>query len=92
MVIQNLESIGKDISPQPLGDAVVSQVYVDDLLLSGPAGNHDKFWKMITDKNVGNIRVEDPEPLDRILGRKHVTLSSKSAAALCVKPINRLYG
>ena len=64
-------------------------VYVDDLLLSGPAETHEKFWKMITDKNVGNIRVEDPEPLDRFLGRKHVTLNSKSAAALCIKPISR---
>ena len=67
-------------------------VYVDDLLLSGPAENHDKFWRMITDKNVGNIMVEDPEPLDRFLGRKHVTLKSKSAAALCLKPISRRCG
>ena len=63
-------------------------VYVDDLLLSGPAGNHEKFWKLLTDKKVGNIRVEDPEPLDRFLGRKHVTLKSESVAALCLKPIS----
>ena len=67
-------------------------VYVDDLLLSGPVENHEKFWQMITDKNVGSIRVEDPEPLDRFLGRKHVTLSSKSAAALCLKPISHSKG
>ena len=67
-------------------------VYLDDLLLSGPAENHEKFWKMITDKNVGNIGVEDPEPLDRFLGRAQVTLSSKSAAALCIQPISRLKG
>ena len=64
-------------------------VYVDGLLLSGPAENHEKFWKVITDKKVGNIRVEDPEPLDRFLGRKHVTLQSKSGAALCLKLVSR---
>ena len=64
-------------------------VYVDDLLLSGPAENHEKFWKFLTDKKVGNIRVEDPDPFDRFLGRKHVTLKSKSIAALCLKPISR---
>ena len=64
-------------------------VYVDDLLLSGPAENNEKFWRMITDKKVGNIRVEDPKPLDRFLGRKHVTLKSKSAVALCIKPVSR---
>ena len=64
-------------------------VYVDDLLLSGPAGNHEKFWKLLTDKKVGNIRVEDTEPLDRFLGRKHVILKSEFVAALCLKPISR---
>ena len=64
-------------------------VYVDDLLLSGPAGNHEKFWRLLTDKKVGNIRVEDPEPLDRFLGRKHVTLKSESTAALCLRPLGR---
>ena len=64
-------------------------VYVDDLLLSGPAGNHDKFLQLITDKKVGNIRVEDPETFDRFLGRRHVTLKSKSIATLSIKPISR---
>ena len=71
---------------------LVLTVYVNDLLLSGPAENHEEFWNVITDKNVGNIRGEDPEPLDRFLGRKHVPLSSKSAAVLCIKPISRSKG
>ena len=43
-------------------------VYVDDLLLSGPATEHDKLWALLEEK----INIEDPEPLDRFLGRTHV--------------------
>ena len=43
-------------------------VYVDDLLLSGPVDNHDKLWTSLRSK----INIEDPEPLDRFLGRTHV--------------------
>jgi hypothetical protein len=43
-------------------------VYVDDLLLSGPAGAHDQLWKDLRKK----INIEDPEPLDRFLGRTHI--------------------
>ena len=45
-------------------------VYVDDLLLSGPAENHQWFWKRVREK----IDTEDPEPLDRFLGRTHVVI------------------
>ena len=51
-------------------------VYVDDLLCSAPAPNHVKFWEMLTDPNIGGITIDDPEPLDRFLGRKHVVLRS----------------
>ena len=51
-------------------------VYVDDLLCSGPLANHEKFWKMLTDNNVGGISIDDSEPLYRLLGRKHVVLQS----------------
>ena len=44
-------------------------VYVDDLLLSGPVDNHAGFWSAL--REVGNIKIEDPEILDRFLGRKH---------------------
>ena len=48
-------------------------VYVDDVMLAGPAGNHDALWKKL---RYGSKRVdlEDPEPLSRFLGREHVKL------------------
>ena len=42
-------------------------VYVDDLMLSGPTANHDTFWQIIRKK----VDMENPEPLDRFLGRHH---------------------
>ena len=42
-------------------------VYVDDLLLSGPEGNHEGFWQKLQE----TIRLGDPEPLERYLGRDH---------------------
>ena len=43
-------------------------VYVDDLLLSGPAELQAEVWKNIRSK----VDAEDPEPLDRYLGRTHI--------------------
>eukprot|EP00973_Karenia_brevis_P019331 2650612-Karenia_brevis.AAC.1 len=51
-------------------------VYVDDLLLSGPAENHNIIWKKLTDPKIGNIKLDDPEELDRFLGRSHITIDS----------------
>eukprot|EP00973_Karenia_brevis_P088286 12241637-Karenia_brevis.AAC.1 len=51
-------------------------VYVDDLLLSGPAQNHVIIWKKLTDLKIGNIKLDDPEELDRFLGRSHITIDS----------------
>ena len=45
-------------------------VYVDDLLLSGPAQNHDGLWKRLREKPFP-IALDDPEPLDRFLGRNN---------------------
>ena len=42
-------------------------VYVDDLLLSGPEGNHEVFWQELRK----SIRLGEPESLDRFLGRNH---------------------
>ena len=48
-------------------------VYVDDLLLSGPVRSsatkdvHGDFWAQLSEK----ISIEEPEPLDRFLGRSH---------------------
>ena len=46
-------------------------VYVDDLLLSGPEMNHSIFWNKL--KKQG-IAIDEPEDLDRFLGRTHVQL------------------
>ena len=43
-------------------------VYVDDLLLSGPVRTQFEVWNLIRSK----VETEDPEPLDRYLGRTHV--------------------
>ena len=42
-------------------------VYVDDLLLSGPAEHHEKFWAELS----GKVNLEPAEDLDRYLGRHH---------------------
>ena len=41
-------------------------VYVDDLLLSGPADQHESFWKSLR-SGKDPIMLEDPEPLSRCL-------------------------
>ena len=43
-------------------------VYVDDLLLSGPSGNHDMFWKELQQ----HVKLDTVGPMDRFLGRNHV--------------------
>ena len=45
-------------------------VYVDDLLLSGPEEAHTPFWTKLRQ----SIDIENPEPLDRFLGRTHTPL------------------
>ena len=41
--------------------------YVDDLTLSGPSDQHQKFWEKLTSL----VDVEPPEPIYRVLGRNH---------------------
>jgi len=60
---------------------LVLTVYVDDLLLSGPAAAHDAFWKSLRTGDKP-IAIEDPEPLDRFLGRGHEEISSPSGVDL----------
>ena len=43
-------------------------VYVDDLLLSGPIGNHASIWKALKEHP---IKIDEPEVLSRFLGRTH---------------------
>ena len=42
-------------------------VYVDDLLLSGPSGEHSNFWKVFATR----IKIEEPTDLALYLGRNH---------------------
>ncbi len=50
-------------------EKLLLNVYVDDLLLSGPEGAHSKVWKRIQESGV---KIDNPEPLDRFLGRHHI--------------------
>ena len=45
-------------------------VYVDDLILSGPKGTHDKVWNSLRD-GPKKINLDPPEVLSRFLGRLH---------------------
>ena len=44
-------------------------VYVDDLLLAGPKGNHKKFWETLSK----HVDIEEVTSLERFLGRLHKT-------------------
>ena len=48
-------------------------VYVDDLLLSGPKGQHEGFWKALSKV----INIDPPEQLSRFLGRSHTVLAGE---------------
>ena len=50
-----------------------SRIHDMDLLMSGPADKMDAVWKLIRTK----IDTEDPEPLDRYLGRTHIVEPNK---------------
>ncbi len=51
-------------------------MYVDDLLLSGPISRHQALWEKLRSK----VNFEDPEALDRFLGRYHHISSTKPYA------------
>ena len=48
-------------------DKLLLTIYVDDLMLSGPEGAHAKFWEALAE----DVHLEEPESLDRFLGRHH---------------------
>ena len=48
-------------------------VYVDDLLLAGPAEAHAEIWAKLRD---AGISLEPPEDLNRFLGRSHTVTTS----------------
>ena len=68
-------------------------VYVDDLTLSGPAENHEKFWELLRKK----VQLEHPLPLTKVLGsRGHapyengLALASADFAKQCVSMYEEL--
>ena len=48
-------------------DRLLLVVYVDDLMLSGPAEHHQAFWTALARE----VSLEAPEDLDRFYGRHH---------------------
>ena len=75
---RHLEAIIKKMGGEPIKDhpscfwfpdplKLILIVYVDDLLLSGPADAHEKFWGEL----VAKVNPEPAEDLDRYLGRHH---------------------
>ena len=63
-------------------ERVLLTVYVDDLLMSGPSGNHDKIWSRI----MKEVKLDPPEPLDVFLGRRcNVQRSSPASAPSALK-------
>ena len=51
--------------------------YVDDLTLSGPQEEHQRFWDRLT----ALVDVEPPEPVFRVLGRNHYVIDSPAESS-----------
>ena len=62
-----------------LNEKLTLTVYVDDLIMSGPAAHHEAVSKKLTDPKIGTIKLDEPEDLDRFLGRKYVLVSSEAS-------------
>jgi len=56
-------------------------VYVDDLLLSGPEEHHARFWQRLR-SGPKAVHIEEPEPLDRFLGRGHEEVNTPTGSGL----------
>jgi hypothetical protein len=50
------------------GSKLLLTLYVDDMVLSGPASAHGAFWRELEK----HLEIEPPTPVDRVLGRKHI--------------------
>ena len=57
------------------GSKLLLTVYVDDLMLSGPAEAHDGFWAELRKQ----VELEDVTGLERFLGRHHELSQEKGA-------------
>jgi hypothetical protein len=89
----HLESIVRDLGGKPVNNhpssyffkesGLLLTVYVDDLLLSGPADAHAAFWAALRPK----VDLEEVTSLERFLGRGHdeVNVDGKRALAFNVQ-------
>ena len=53
-------------------------LYVEYMILSGPESQHKLFW----DKVKQHIEIEDPTPVDRILGRNHKVIKDQHGTTM----------
>ena len=63
-MVEDDGTVGKLSSQQDL----MFTVYIDDLLLSGPAGRHAQIWAKLRKEG---FSLGPPEDLNRFLGRSH---------------------
>ena len=68
--LEGVEVIGHPSSFWFALERLLLTVYVDDLLLSGPASGHNALWEKLGKQ----IDIDPPEKLSRFLGRSHVEL------------------
>ena len=53
-------------------------LYVDDIVLSGPSNKHAGFWSLLQT----HLEIEEPSPVDRVLGRKHLLSHTSESTTL----------
>ena len=74
---RHLTAIIKDLGGEPMRshpstfwfptERLMLTVYVDDLLLGGPADAHDNFWRRLQER----VSLDPPEAVSRFLRRYH---------------------
>ena len=53
-------------------------LYIDDMVVSGPENQHKSFWEKVQKQ----IEIEEPSPVDRILGRHHKISRDKHGSTM----------
>ena len=80
---QVLRQLGGEEVPEYPGNfwfpetKLLLSTYVDDLTLSGPQEEHQRFWDRLT----ALVDVEPPEPVFRVLGRNHYVIDSPAESS-----------